>query len=62
MFRGNDLSCDGDVGGYSVLWIKESFVRYSAYDVSIVGSSWEISMGCVIVMKVLDVDLGLVCL
>ena len=34
------MSCDGDVGGYSVLWIKESFVRYSTPDVSIGGSSW----------------------
>ena len=54
--------CAGDIGGYGVFWIEESCVGDSMSDVSEGFFSWYISVGFVISMLVVDVELGIGCM
>ena len=53
------FSCAGYVEVYGFFRIEESCVRDSTYDVSVGVLFWYISVVCVIVMEVGDVELGL---
>ena len=56
------MYCAGDVGGYGLLWIEEYSVRDYKPAVSVGVLSWYISVGCVIVMEVGSMYLGLGCM
>ena len=54
------VSCVVGVGGECVFWMEYSCVVYSASDMSIEVSYWDISMGWVIGIVVEEVDLVIV--
>ena len=59
---GTIFSCAVYVGGYSLLWIEESCVGDSMSDVYVGFLSWYTSVVSVILMGVVDLELGLGCL